>query len=319
MSTPVTVYTSDDLGAPQIVEGRPSEYLDVLKKCLIDGYGNKPGAGWILAHSEVLPPFMAIKNDITKGASGGYLAFSAVNNEPLTLLVGNSCYDWIDIGVAQKVGPNIGLQAESTSENWMLSKWMIIATYYGFYMFVVPPAALTENNLNGKDCICFYAGDITPAIPNDPSRFITLSGAAPTTSINPHNSLCTRLVNGGNNALGSIYGTLSNATQNIYASSLFGLYTSNSNSIYRNTTPDITMLSPVALLAGSGEKSRSSFCNDTDSPFFRGILPGAFVSPQLGYDKEPMPHIKTLQGESYWQMPSSDARPSSVWINTESW
>lgn len=47
MSLPVTMYRWDDPGAPQLDLNNGS-MLQVLKKCLIDGYGTKQGAGWTL-------------------------------------------------------------------------------------------------------------------------------------------------------------------------------------------------------------------------------------------------------------------------------
>ncbi len=47
MTSPVTVYRWDDPGAPQLTQTHGSA-VDVFKKCLIDGYGTKQPAGWVL-------------------------------------------------------------------------------------------------------------------------------------------------------------------------------------------------------------------------------------------------------------------------------
>lgn len=47
MAQALTVYRWDDLGAPQLTQTHGSA-VDVLKKCLIDGYGAKSAAGWVL-------------------------------------------------------------------------------------------------------------------------------------------------------------------------------------------------------------------------------------------------------------------------------
>lgn len=41
-----TVYRSDDPGAPVAHGNSPGSLLDVFQKCLVDGYGAKPAAGW---------------------------------------------------------------------------------------------------------------------------------------------------------------------------------------------------------------------------------------------------------------------------------
>lgn len=47
MALPVTMYRWDDPGAPQLSQTQGSA-VDVIKKCLIDGYGTKEPAGWVI-------------------------------------------------------------------------------------------------------------------------------------------------------------------------------------------------------------------------------------------------------------------------------
>tara|TARA_Y100000034_G_scaffold134988_1_gene205165 strand:- start:2413 stop:3372 length:960 start_codon:yes stop_codon:yes gene_type:complete len=319
MSTPVTVYSSDDLGAPQVIEGRPSEYLEVLKKCLVEGYGSKPGAGWLLAHTQVIPPFLALKNDTTKGASGGFIVFEAADNEPNTFVKGNYCYDWVSIGNASNLGPNIGIQASTTNPADIIKNWLVIATYYGFYIFAYKDSQKSQNALFNSTCICFFAGDLIPTIPNDPSRFITASGNIPTTSLSIHHSLTTRLPRTTSAASGEIFGISNNIRSQYYLSSLFGLNNGSTQAIYRGTSPDIKLLSPVIIITGTKDRYNSLLCNDLETPYCRGIMPGAHISAELGYSHVPMPHFKTINNISYWQIPDYSSDASGAWINMEEW
>lgn len=49
---PLTVYTHFDAGAPTLSGTTAlSKMRDVLKACLVDGYGDKPAAGWTMPHN----------------------------------------------------------------------------------------------------------------------------------------------------------------------------------------------------------------------------------------------------------------------------
>lgn len=51
MATPI-VYSSRDLGSPgrNLTGNNQNRLKQVLKACLVDGYGDKPGAGWTMVH-----------------------------------------------------------------------------------------------------------------------------------------------------------------------------------------------------------------------------------------------------------------------------
>lgn len=52
----VTIYRSTDAGAPALPANAnyvgASFYMDIIKKCLVDGYGSKAGAGWTLVYED---------------------------------------------------------------------------------------------------------------------------------------------------------------------------------------------------------------------------------------------------------------------------
>lgn len=50
MSTQFTIYKSSDIGAP-VLNGISGSLLNVFKKCLVDGYGEKSPAGWLMPYS----------------------------------------------------------------------------------------------------------------------------------------------------------------------------------------------------------------------------------------------------------------------------
>lgn len=60
----IRAYHWDDPGAPELPSASSQRFIDnlriVLKACLVDGYGDKPGAGWTLGHD--LPDGFSLGN-----------------------------------------------------------------------------------------------------------------------------------------------------------------------------------------------------------------------------------------------------------------
>lgn len=52
----VTIYRSTDVGAPALPANsnyvKASFFMDIIKQCLVTGYGSKPGAGWTLRYED---------------------------------------------------------------------------------------------------------------------------------------------------------------------------------------------------------------------------------------------------------------------------
>lgn len=68
---PVRVYRSSDVGAPALRGNSPGDFINLLKKCLVDGYGSKPGAGWTQAFVNTEGTIAAFKQGL--GSNGMYL------------------------------------------------------------------------------------------------------------------------------------------------------------------------------------------------------------------------------------------------------
>ncbi|MCL1048940.1 hypothetical protein L2755_04755, partial [Shewanella abyssi] len=63
MGLPARIYRWDDEGAPTVVrDTRMSDIISLLKKCLIEGYGEKEGLGWSLAFDDPANLKVAFRN-----------------------------------------------------------------------------------------------------------------------------------------------------------------------------------------------------------------------------------------------------------------
>lgn len=78
MSTP-TVYSSTDTSAPTLTFNSQSTWISVLKACLVNGYGSKPGAGWSVAFEDVPSTSIVLKQG---GGNHSYLQLSNPTSAP---------------------------------------------------------------------------------------------------------------------------------------------------------------------------------------------------------------------------------------------
>lgn len=316
MATPVTVYRWDDVGAPQVVDGRPSEYLNVLKKCLIEGYGTKVGLGWSLLDEETAAPYCAFINDNSIG-SGGAAMFSASNDNVGQKVTVRGAQDYIDRVNYSRSTPYHAFDYASAGGG-MNKYWILIGTGKAFYFFCYSDYSMETNKTTTRHVISFFIGDMNSLIPNDPATFICIAGVQNNSNTSwsyslPYKFGEVNLVN-----ISSIHpldGT-DNATQ-FSITSLFSVYGYvNGN---HTSAPNILVLSPSYIALGSGSIISSSQYQNETQPFIRGLVPGLFIASDAGYKDDVPPVIKELNGANHYLIPTCNSNTGCAWINLESW
>lgn len=326
MAQPVTVYRWDDAGAPQVTDGRPSEYLDIIKKCLVDGYGAKLSLGWLTVLDEHLSvaPYLALKNDTVKGASGGVITFSAADDIAGTFTKVQSCQSFIDKDNLINASSSFVYRNPYNTETQILKNWMLIGTDSAFYFFVTPIELSNQNYLSSYACISFFTGDFKSHFSNDPARFVSIASSS--SDVNTHgwsNMLTGKLGFNSGDSITNIY-PLDNSGAAISHSiiSLLGNvgYVNNRPEISA-ATPDISVLVECYLMLGSDpyRHQNADYLNSQTHPWLRGKMPGLFFSLEAGYRDVPMPHVKSINNINYFQMPAASSNVSCVWINLEQW
>lgn len=308
----VTVYKWDDVGAPQITSGSPTEYMNVLLKCLVEGYGTKQPVGWEVLENQADTPFLALHNNTQVGASGGKFILKAPDNGNYAYITVTSALEYTDKDNYSKVGRNYVFNSYSSGEN-LMKNWMVFATSYGFYFFAVTPS-LSLNRLNRwGGASFFYCGDLIPSIPNDPVPFVMLSGND-NTSPNYDNGLQSRIQYSVKECC-LTYGIdgVSSPVKG-FIRSIFGTSTSTNSSIYLPENPPITMLHPLFII-----RDESTEYNNNSAPFCKGQVPGLYLSPQFGYAEQNLPFYKTLDSQEYFSVPSIEKAGTRMWLNTEVW
>ncbi|CAD2225000.1 conserved hypothetical protein [Pseudoalteromonas sp. 3J6] len=319
MALPVTVYRWDDVGAPQIVDGKPSEYMNVLKKCLVEGYGSKESLGWTVVDDIASPPFLSLRNNISLGGSGGVAVFSALDDVGGTNIKAFGCQDYASKDSQSRKSYYFPITRYSTGQ-YLNNKWLIIGTATAFYFFCYSDYIYNSGSNRANTLVpnaCFI-GDMKSLYPNDPAKFIAFSGAKNTInhtwtqtiiySLSESSPLNIMLIN-------QLDGT--DASQPASLFSVCGYYYHVRGN--HDGPANITALFPIYICMGNSFLNDSSPYQNNNFPYLRAILPGAFVANSPGYRGEAMPVIKELDGVSYYLLPSANSNTGCCWINLEEW
>lgn len=316
MGLPVTVYSSEDAGAPQIVNTTPSEWINVYRKCLVDGYGSKPGAGWSVQFEDANSHKIVFKNNVADGGSGGAIQFwshDGLDNASSCLLYrGAKHIPSLD----NFINPQVQEVIKGSSSQSKNKKWLIIATSVSAYLITID---IDKPNMN---CATYsmFIGDLDSSFPNDACRFV--AGA-----------------NGVNDRQSDT--SISASTQSLFSSSIFfqpRLYETDGNTndfttgtalhasvldggnIADETQNSIPlMLFDVCVLTGNitdsdGVKSTIS----TKQPYNRGRLPGLMYSLYRGYQLTPYPYSRAINSVQHMLIPAN-AASTFFWLNIEEW
>lgn len=316
MGLPVTVYRSTDEGAPQLVNFRPSEVVEIFKKCLVEGYGEKPPLGWTLEFEDVGSAAAAFRCSPTDG-SGGFIKIEPQDSDTASSYFKvDACQSMTDIDTLIKP---VGYRA------WVLSSyyqsagmWQLIGTSTGFWFMIpgnygnadFPLYKMGSNRAPQYSPIMFF-GDIESAHLNDVGRFTLLSRIS--SAGDYHSSSYPSFFGYSyDNYLnfGSVDG--SDLPVEIYRSDFpYGV----NNTKYSNVPEDDGLghfLHPFVIKKQSGTLSPS-----TAMPFVRGTIPGIFQSSQTGYAEKSIPYDLTI-GDSDYTLLYTYAS-NELWINTVEW
>lgn len=339
MGLPVTVYSSNDVGAPSIGTRKPSEIINILKKCLVDGYGTKPGAGWSIPFEDGASNSIVFRNSTVTG-SGGFVKIWAktagdVNNDVLFMqnapFINSLNPDWTMVaGVSHRdyfmTGSNI------------LTKWVLYATSRSFYILFYGSTSSTGGNVAGTTSTLpfVFVGDYQSFVPGDVHVFIAISTTT-TSDVSLTGS------GGGNYLYGfntnascfKLYETasLTNPKNGVLLQSNIPNVSGYATSMIAATPPasfNMTFLPLVIGLHSGHISDPSNTSGFTDSqgvnhlrsmlqPVIRGILPGLHLSMFLGCAQEPNIYKWLADGIEWHLMPQYHFGGSRVWISTGEW
>ncbi|RLV61008.1 hypothetical protein D5018_03980 [Parashewanella curva] len=321
MPLPVTVYRWDDDQAPQILSGNTSEVLNVLKKCLVEGYGDKQPLGWTVAFEETgAAPKIAFRNDTTKGGSGSYGIFKGRNatddDQGVECQAAMSMTSFDDLLLA---GNKQGFRVIKKNNQYDTDKWILIGTAVGFYFF--GDYLDKYSNAIIKPLAGLYCGDLKTSLNGDVGRFICVSHFISKTPLYPTGT-------DGTKWHGSI-----NYLQDATSSELSGIelllpqtdgvklikysVINRAKEVF-STDPlsKTTILHSLPVVAKDNEvdSDNTESKQSLKAPWFRGEFPGLFLS-EFVFDKELLwPATINMIGGSYFLLRNPDKNNGSLML-----
>lgn len=323
MGLPVTVFRWDDAGAPQLVDRRPSEIIEILKKCLVDGYGTKQPLGWTVSFEDQLTRKVVFRNSTTDG-SGGVLRFADHYEDDRVsgLLrfthgkIANSIDEILPLHVYGVVGSLVATA----------NKWVVIGTSRSFYLIItrsdLPMASGTNSGFG-----TWWFGDFDPSLPYDQNtmgaRYINANGNSTglswseTLDYTTHATQFAKLYDANNDVHVANYILNLNLAGN-------GGY-SQSSSLGSKGVPIANLfLAPVTIrLQTLGADTKDAFDIplklSESRPVIRGAMPGLYEFAQGGYSDQPWPQIRNQGGRNYWIIKQAHVGSCNVCIDMDTW
>lgn len=312
MGLPVTVYRWDDAGAPQIANGLPSEIINVLKKCLVEGYGSKAGLGWTKPFEDAATFKVVFRNSTTDG-SGGFVQFWAPNGTDtqstglrFKAAQSMSALDtWVNAQLQQQMGNH-------TSADY----WVLIGTSTGFWFMT--HNSLTSPYSSSIEKFSIFIGDIDAVAANDPGRFVNImSGSAGDLTSSSWPNAFDYGMNPGS-TIARIYDTDGSANSVIYNMDIrYSAGASNLSGVPTSDRVFIKLMLYSNTPLGNADRLGVNAGRSVVQPFYRGTIPGLLNTPQGGYLGQAWPVVETINGQQHMLMPGYNFGRN--WINLETW
>lgn len=314
MGLPVTEYRSTDTDAPQLTYVTPWNVINILKKCLVEGYGSKLPLGWTLEGDDLSTYSATFRNSAVDG-SGGYMrVYSSTGSNGIGVdirvevapqasspsqLVNSSGYRTFNLDGNYQGAP--GWRVIGTSRSF----WLIIENNYGG----IDTYAITQASWGGLQ-VEFWVGDIDSTDPNDAYKMGILSGVdasySSTSTVSIANGQYFYITLGAvDSSVGKFSYTLGNLHQSNYIS---GGVVDTAESIGVPHT-----LTPLII-----SKDRANPTDNTlEFPYSRGVIPGLVQSSFVGYASELRPFNHSIGGKQYQLLASQYHQ--NLWIDLEEW
>lgn len=326
MPTPVTVYRWDDVGAPQLNTGKPSEIINVLKKCLVEGYGSKLPLDWSIVFEDNVTQKIVFQNKVAAGGSGGMVRFrsNTATDANYTVMRFVAAKSFADIDNPFQAGFEQAFQQQAAVQKG----WVIIGTPKSFYFMICRVPALTSSGSKMSSSVTYnshiFVGDFESFIPNDSGRFVSANGTALSDAgTSWFNTLDSD--NAFEGTLQQLSVMRSDGGSFAMSHGLISFFRGATSSQNSEALPKI--LVPVCIRVATSQSVGSNL-SDTNGnninnsllfPFLRGKLPGMFQGDYAGYSETNWPVIKTIDSKEMWLVKNASGNGCSMWIDLESW
>lgn len=311
MKLPATLYRWDDEGAPTVTAStRMSDLINVLKKCLVEGYGSKAGLGWTLAFEDATNRKIAFRNSPIDG-TGGYFQFASSNAADSGEMRFRGGMDMTDFDVFLRPTPLYGLHFATVT-----TRWYLIGTSRGFYLHVLPNSNLVTVWASSYEVNpMFFAGDIDSFNPNDPGAFIVTRGTGSSDATNGYQGLLTLSYIPNNDCI-AMYAT--DGSDSISKYGIIGLDgISAFSTSYKSADEWVDANQNSSLTPAYIDNTVKSNVRSTLHPYRRGQMPGMFFAGVSGYSDSQSPAVRSINGVDYALVPCYSA--GMLWISIGDW
>ncbi len=315
MGLPVTVYRYTDEGAPQLVNSTPSEWINILKKVLVEGYGDKAPLGWTIEFENIGTYKIVFRNSLSAGGTGGYFQFSSGTGANTTAAHCRikTALSMTGIDVFIKAAGARMLQLSSSAKGWE-----IIGTSRGFYLIQHRTTLTVMQTGSVSYQSCFFIGDLASFYGNDQSIFTTASGDSSSgdTSSMPASST----IGWSTTNHADIYALDGSNFKQLHTMTMAFTMTTSTAFILDAEAANIQhiMVTPVFAIGYNTADANGTLGNDsTMMPNYRAYMPGYVISSFMGYINNNWPVDREMNGVRHTLL--RGALANRMWINTEVW
>lgn len=346
MTYPVTVYRWDDPGAPQLPSngtfGTTNELKEVLKKCLVEGYGSKAGQGWSVVFDD--SNGFVLQNNVGAGGSGGMVRLwpgpgrsFTTNLSPSSnssaYLQSAKMYTASDAPFKPSHPVMICHPANPSLASGTSRAWVIIATPIGFYMELAPyhpTSNSAEFFMSGEIRYIVYCGDLISNIPSDDYRFVCFGRGWGSTSLTEIFTINVQLTT---YSLDESSDTLTSPINTGFL--MYDGDGGSGNALYRmsralirtqtngyTTTGQYDMICFIPVFVTRNDIQGAAPSNDVQSnklPLIRGYIPGlftAFIGDGGSFTR--WPYFRVIDGKNHYLIRTRFGM-SVTWVNTVEW
>ncbi|MCH4294229.1 hypothetical protein MJ923_07910 [Shewanella sp. 3B26] len=323
---PVIEYRWDDPGAPQLVNRTPAEWIDVFKKCLVDGYGTKPGAGWSVAFENEASKQVMFQTALNiPGHIGGFWKLWPKDGQETQTNTTMFCRSGV---LVTSLDPDWNTVPNASYQNafyaYYANKWIILATPISFYIFT--SSDYRPYMFHGtSEHPCFGVGALDTAYTNDVSEHVLMTASLAGDANTGSWSRALGYISSGSNAF------LLDETSGAQSKQWYRHKLPFDSIGYSNSTPTPGTGCPNPLYAphmlycagagnNSGVDSEGTLLKDSLlSPLFRGGYPGLLQMSSSGFSDQLWPQTRVINGHKHYLIPTPHNGGSNLWVNAEEW
>lgn len=167
MAVPI-VMSSADPGAP-VLDATPASFYNVMKKCLIEGYGTQAALGWSLIFDDPTNNQMVVR---PASATAELRIAAQAGTVPTFRFLGAAAFGSIRSPINAIQGGSVFFTAYS---NQALAKWFVVGDASRFYLILTDPSKTSGNMIYGYSHYAYFFGDADSGVLADPGRFVVLT------------------------------------------------------------------------------------------------------------------------------------------------